>query len=179
MPVLSEGERNFKFKRIFGANGDQGRLGWQYLTGDTAYITLWGDDGDALNDILTTTAPAEQIRVESGVDFALNKSLAGDFLVSTFGYKPVLIVISGLDIYKDPCQDKYGDSVETVQSFFNRWNVHANKKARINVGMASAGSTGVAYRCVLVDLKRVTAQELKVGGVGRYTMTLYGTRITK
>lgn len=132
-----------------------------------------------MSKLLAATAPAEQIRVDAGVDFSLSKSLAGDFLVSTFGYRPVMIVISGLDIYNDPCLIASGEGQETVQSFFDKWNVHANKTARIDVGMASAGSSGVAYRCVLVDLKRMSAQELTGGGVGRYVMTLYGAKVTK
>lgn len=164
---------------MFDTNKQQGGVARQKLAGNTTYITFQADAGNALGAVLAATAPAEQVRIDEGVDFALNKSLAGDFLVSTFGYRPVVIVISGLDIYNDPCLMNEGKGQETVQSFFDKWNVHANKKARIDVGLASAGGAGIAYRCVLVDLKRISAQELTGGGVGRYTMTLYGAKVTK
>lgn len=157
----------------------RGGVSRQQLAGNTTYITFLAEGGGALSKLLAATAPAEQVRIDAGVDFSLSKSLAGDFLVSTFGYRPVMIVISGLDIYNDPCLIAAGGGQETVQSFFDKWNVHANKTARIDVGMASAGSSGVAYRCVLVDLKRMSAQELTGGGVGRYVMTLYGAKVTK
>lgn len=156
-----------------------GGISKQQLRGNTTYITFMAEGGSALGKLLAATAPAEQISIDAGVDFALSKSLAGDFLVSTFGYKPVTIVISGLDIYSDPCLVAAGGGQDTVQSFFDKWNVHVNKKARIDVGMASAGSSGVAYRCVLVSLRRASAQELTGGGVGRYVMTLYGAKVTK
>lgn len=164
---------------MFDNGSYTGGISRQTLPGNTTYITLWADGGEALSGLLSTSAPAEQIRIDAGVDYSFNKSLDGDFLVSTFGYRPVMIVINGLDIYNDTCVTLAGGNRETVQSFFDKWNVHANKKARINVGMASAGSSGVAYKCVLVELKRESAQELTAGGVGRYTMVLYGVRAVK
>lgn len=141
------------------------------IDGGTTYITLAADGGEKLRNILITTAPANRISIDESVDFSLNKALSGDFLVSSFGYKPVMITINGLDIYQDNCTS---GSKETVQSFYDKWNVHANKNARIVVGMATAGSSGRSYSCVLVSLQRVTAQELEVSGVGKYVMTLYG-----
>lgn len=142
------------------------------VDGGTTYITLAADGGEKLRDVLITTAPANRISIDESVDFSLHKALSGNFLVSSFGYKPVTITINGLDIYQDTCGTYTGK--ETVQSFYDKWNVHANKNARIIVGMATAGGSGRSYSCVLVSLQRVTAQELEVSGVGKYVMTLYG-----
>lgn len=151
---------------------DSGGITRHTIDGGTTYITLAADGGLNLQNILITTAPANRISIDESVDFSLNKALSGDFLVSSFGYKPVMITINGLDIYQDTCTS--ASNKETVQSFYDKWNVHANKNARIIVGMATSGSSGRSYSCVLVSLQRITAQELEVAGVGKYVMTLYG-----
>ena len=155
---------------------DRGGVERIRTNGRTAYITMWADAGNALGNVLMSTAPADQIRIEEGVDFTLSKALSGDFLIATFGHKPVTITISGFDIYNDPCLKT---QVPTVQGFYDRWNVHVNKAARINLGMAGSSGAGTAYRCVLVSLRRDTAQDMGIDGVGKYTITLLGALMTK
>lgn len=156
---------------------DNGGVIREAIGNRSAYVTLWADGGKALASVLALTAPADNIRIDEGVDYTLSKSLAGDFMVATFGHKPVTITISGFDIYNDPCLEQRG--ALTVQAFYDKWNVHNNKEARINVGMAGSTGAGTAYRCVLVALQRHTAQELTVDGVGKYTMMLFGALMTK
>jgi hypothetical protein len=142
------------------------------------YITMWADAGDALGAVLMSTAPASRIRITEGVDYTLSKSLSGDFLVSTFGHKPLTIEIDGFDIFYDRC--KVAADKPTVQAFYDKWNVHVNKDARINVGMAGASGAGTAYRCVLVALTRSTdaVSGLDTEGVGSYNMVLLGAQLT-
>lgn len=142
----------------------------------TAFITLWADGGDALHDILNTTAPAEKITIDENVDYVLNKALNGDFLVETFGHKPVSIYIEGLDLYAENCDDAQAANQDTVQNFYDKWNVHNNKTARVNVGIAKAVSSGMSFYCVITGLRRMANSSIKANGIGRYAMSLIGVQ---
>lgn len=157
-------------KSIFKLQGGYSR---ETLGSGTAFITLWAEGGEALNNMLNTTAPAEKITIDENVDLLLNKALGGDFLVETFGHKPVTIVIEGLDLYSMECDDIRNG---TIQDFYDKWNVHDNKKARVRMGIANPLSSGKAFYCVITGLRRMANSTIKADGVGRYTMTLVGIK---
>lgn len=166
------------------------RLGGTYYVpiatkGAVAYVTFAGKNsaaGDMLSTLLEGRAPATKIRVTQAVDNSLTKSFAGDFLFMTFGYNPVSITISGLDIFHSTCITKAGQSLTgTVQSFFDDYNVYENPDARIVMGMSSGhGNKSAAFQCILTGMERSKAGGTAGQGnihVGDYTMQLIGVKI--
>lgn len=151
----------------------QGGYNKESMGQGTAFITLWADGGDALTNMLNTTAPAEKITIDENVDLTLNKALGGDFLVETFGHKPVSIYIEGLDLYSMECDDIRNG---TIQDFYDKWNVHDNKTARVRMGIANPLSSGKSFYCVIVGLRRMANSSIKADGVGRYAMSLVGVQ---
>lgn len=153
-------------------------------TEDTpVYIALMGDAGNNLRMTLAGKAPALAISITNAVDHMLHKSLRGDYLITEFGHKPLDITIAGLDLYAPGCNLSDEDNASTIQDFYSRFNVHANKKARVDVGFSSAGGDGTssaAYRCVIVRMvKRINPDTTdKAYGIGRYELALIGVQLT-
>lgn len=119
-------------------------------------IVLEGGSGSTL---LTARAPASSVQVNEDVDYTVDKSLYGDWLVSTFGMKLVTITIEGMDIYWTNCKTIKEASIQTL---FDANNVHKNPNARVKISITTDNGA-VVYSCVLVSIMR-TSQAKTVGG---------------
>lgn len=146
------------------------------------YIVLSGAAGDRLRLTLLGRAPAMAINISSAVDHMIHKALSGNYLITEFGHKPVSITIQGLDLYDMHCALKRGDNSSTIQEFYDRFNIHANKKARVDVGFAATSGnkeSATAYRCVVLALNKRVSQDMsnKAPGVGEYDLSMIGVQL--
>lgn len=138
----------------------------------SAYVVLSGSAGGALGSVFAGRAPLVSVEVIESVDNGMTAALNNDLFMNTFGYAPVNIVLSGLDMYADYC---IGGAANIV-GFFSAYNAHMNPTARVDVGI-HAGNSTVTYRCVAVSLKRSAEGSSKQIGIGAYELKLIGVRI--
>ena len=136
-------------------------------------IVLEGGSGSTL---LTASAPANMVQVDEAVDCTVDKSLFGDWLVSTFGMKLVNITIEGMDIYWTSCKSTKTASIQTL---FDSNNVYKNPDARVKISITTDNGAAV-YNCVLISLTR-KGQARKPGdngpiGAGAYRIKLIGIK---
>lgn len=155
--------------KIFGGAG--GGVAW--LDTDTtgySYITI---SGSSIESFLTGRAPATDIQINTSADYSINKTLKGDFLVSSFGLRPVDISIDGFDIYTaQGCSEL--STKERVQVFWSTYNVHADKDARVTVSI-----NNLVYRCVLLAMESgYSSSAQDTAGIGTYKLNFIGVDVS-
>ena len=139
------------------------------------YITFMANAGDGLSKALYTNAPAADIAMEESVDYAESKALSGDYLIATFGHKLMTLRIRGLDIYSKLCSVGDNTSGMTIQQFYDKFNVHTNPQARVDV--SSSGQNSGAFRCIIVSLNRSSSHTTAVAGIGDYSLVMLGVKL--
>jgi hypothetical protein len=163
--------------RIFNPWGGIVAVPYTGITGPAVYCTMLARSSKqsgasaALSSLLTVKAPLSGINVTARVDVSADKGLDGDFLLSTFGYAPARIVLSGLSIV-GRCLDG-SNSRSNVYSYYRKWNVHADKSARIDLVIDGKR----AYRCVLLscDLKMPGRSDMV--NTATYTLEFWGAQL--
>ncbi len=139
--------------------------------GTYRYISLAKEDGGT---VLSGRAPATGVSIEESVDLQLSKELSGGYVASVFGYKPVLITITGLDIFV-PCDAE--DKDQTIAELYSKSNAASPTYELLLV--STEADPGVVYECLIGQLSRSVqarnAQDYGMG-VGTYTMKLIGAR---
>lgn len=145
------------------------------------YVTLIGDKtnpgdtSEALNGILNGRAPVTGIDFDIDVDFEVTRSFNSDFIIAAFGYAPSKLTISGFDILTD-CG--YEQNKDTVQDFFDKYNLWKNPSARVYVGLTTGGNMASSmFTGVLTSLQRyIRANPDTPRNVGNYDLTFYGVK---
>ena len=145
-----------------------------------AYIVLSGNAGRTLGNVFVGYCPLAAIDVDDQVDYTVVNALNNDLYISTFGYAPVVIQLSGLEVQNGLCQDSgkiQKKSFPDIASFFADNNVYKNKRARVDISIRSANGNSAAYRCVVVSLKRAGDGHSKAAGELGYELKLLGVRL--
>ena len=136
-----------------------------------AYITLSASSASGgITSIFAGRAPVLNVTVRESVDYSTFKSLAGDYLIATFGHSLSMITISGLDLCNHGCDN----SGQTIQDFYSRNNVATRPRARVHLNISSGHSSSGTFDCVLTDLT-MQANGGEAGG-NRYELQLVGVQ---
>ena len=161
-----------KINKIFANPGSISQYSYSSgsVDGSTAFITL-----ENLGDVLMATAPATGINISHAVDYSITKALDSNFLVSSFGFAPVSIVINGLSAYSSWCGNSTASGDSTITGFFYKYNVADNYKYRIRAAI-KRGSSKEEFYCVMLSLSLMASSD-RTPGAEQYTLTLIGARI--
>lgn len=128
------------------------------------YITI--SDG---SNVFNGRAPVMGVTIKQVTDYTTHKALNGDILVASFGFLPVEITISGLDLFNMLCNKKG----RRIADFFGRHNLVKNSQNRLTVSLSgSVGGTGGTFKCVLTDLTMQATGGDKIQGL--YRLNLIG-----
>ena len=138
----------------------------------TAQLLLTDDEKAA---IIIASAPMLGIRIEERSDCNITKSLAGDFLISSFGDSPVKISIDGMNIIRQVCSNKSatGD-YPSITDFFDKNKVSTDIKKRVKLIIATSANTKKTYNCAIIGFDTVLDTEYNEYGSNRYSLHLIG-----
>lgn len=140
--------------------------------------------------VLAGSAPATDISITRRVDCTINKSLSGDYQISTFGHHPVEITITGLDLYYAADSTGKLNQNSIIQKVYNDYNVHDNKDKYANVTITGAtpdkkgdndtiskGSTSpTTFKCRLLEMDNLLSTRGNQGAFGSYTLRFIGVQ---
>jgi len=146
---------------------------------EKTYVVLHGSAGKSLGMVLVGSCPLVSIDVMDKVDVSTVKALNDDLYVNTFGYSPVTIQMSGLELHS--CGRKNasgsGGGNDSIGKFFAENNVHKSPKARVDVVLRSASGSAQSYRCVVVSMKLAGEGKPNTVNTVGYELNLIGIRI--
>jgi hypothetical protein len=137
----------------------------------SVYFTLSSSSGNALKALFMGSAPATHVSITEAVDYDLHKAMNGGYVVASFGYAPVKIIMSGVDIYADAANCVRYNS--DIKGWWDRYNLHAAPDERVELGIYSRDGTAV-YSCIVINIVREANGS--TGNYGAYQITLIGVR---
>ena len=135
------------------------------------YFTLSAEAGTALKAVFMGAAPALSVNIVEAVDYDIHKALNGGYLVAAFGYAPVKITMSGVDIYASI--QNCGKYTDDIKSWWDKYNLQQNPAARVHLSLYGRGQTST-FSCIVTNITR--SAEGNTNGVGSYQITLLGAR---
>lgn len=112
------------------------------------FISLLATEAMSVPDMLLMKAPITGVEFSNNVDYSLQRSFSDDWILCSFGFRPIEIMLSGVELLASACKGL------SIQSFYDKYNVRSNPSARLMVGI-SGGEADGALNAVLVSLTRI------------------------
>ena len=142
------------------------------------FITLSWWVTNSLRRMAIARAPITGVRIKSEVDYSVTQALEGDFLLASFGNRPVDITLDGLYIYDTVgCDESFLTRTIkatwhiTLPELYAKTRVSEHPEQRIQVDIANKG----VYICAVVGLEMWTDANSSYTGIVKYKLHLIGT----
>ena len=89
------------------------------------FITI-ASAGGPLKNIIVASAPITSVSISNASDTFVNKALSGDFMIASFGERPVNIRVTGVTLLSSYCSGSHGVAM-SLPAFYEKYGAGSGK----------------------------------------------------